>query len=275
MKSPRPRNVVAGGTAASLTLLLILMSIQMAPAQDKRQKAWDVLQAGIQEKSAGDRATAINALGLLRNDPKAAEYAEKALEDKDPGVRIAAMTALGQMGSKKSIAKMKEIAKNETESGVILAGAHAAILLGDNSGYEVYYAILTGERKSGDSLMEAQAKMLKDPKKMAQFGFAAGVGFIPYASAGLGVVKAVSKDDASPVRAAAARNLAKDTDPRSGKALAQAVSDKSEIVRAAVLDAIAQRNDASFASAVEPALADPKPAVRYTAAAAFLRLTAK
>lgn len=193
----------------------------------------------------------------------------------EPGVRVAAMTALGQMGSKKSIAKMKEVAKKDKDSTVILAGAHAVLILGDNSAYEVYYAILTGQRKSGASLMEEQAKMLRDPKKMAQFGFAAGVGFIPYASVGLGVVKAVGKDDVSPVRAAAARNLARDPDPTSGKALAEAASDKSWIVRAAALDAIARRGDASLLSSLGPALSDSKGAVRYTAAAALLRLTAK
>jgi HEAT repeat protein len=118
-------------------------------------------------------------------------------------------------------------------------------------------------------------KMLKDPKMMAQFGFEAGIGFIPFASAGLGVVKAVSKDDISPVRAAAARNLATDPDPRSGKALVQAASDKSTVVRASALDAIARRGDASLVSAIKPALSDSKGAVRYTAAAALLRLAGK
>ena len=275
MMRTRPTHTSAGVPPIAFSLLLLLGFSQTALAQDIRQKAWDVLQAGIQDKSAGERAAAINALGLLRNDSKAVDFAEKALEDKEPGVRVAAMTALGQMGSKTSIPKMKEAAKKETEGAVIIAGAHAVLALGDNTAYEVYYAILTGERKSGDSLLEAQAKMLRDPKKMAQFGFEAGIGFIPYASAGLGVVKAVNKDDTSPLRAAAAKNLAADPDLRSGNALIAAASDKSPLVRAAALDAIARRGDASLVTAVEPALSDSKGTVRYTAAAALLRLTTK
>jgi HEAT repeat protein len=260
---------------ATILISLLLICPRNAPSQDMRKAAWDVLQAGIGNKAAGERAAAVNALGLLRNDSQAVDFAEKALDDKDPVVLAAAMTALGQMASKKSIPKIKETAKKSTEGGVILAGAHALIVLGDTSAYEVYYAVLTGERKSGASLMEEQAKTLKDPKKMAQFGFEAGIGFIPFASAGLGVVKAVSKDDISPVRAAAARNLATDTDPRSGKALVQAASDKSPLVRAAALDAIARRGDASLVSSIKPALSDSKSSVRYTAAAAVLRLSAK
>ena len=50
--------------------------------------------------------------------------------------------------------------------------------------------------------MADQKKMLSDPKKMAQFGFEEGIGFIPFAGVGLGAVKAFTKDDVSPVRAA-------------------------------------------------------------------------
>ena len=272
-KRPTIASVVTRALCISTSLLLL--GSASAAAQDMRQKAWNALQEGIQSKNADERAAAINALGLLRNDPKGIDAAEKALTDLDPRVRVAAMTALGQMGSKGSIPKMKSVALKDKENSVILAGAHAVLALGDPSAYEVYYAILTGQRKSGASLMDEQLKMLKDPKKMAQFGFDAGIGFIPYASAGLGVIKAVGKDDDSPVRAAAARNLATDPDPRSGKALAAAAADKSPVVRSAALNAIALRGDPSLVSAVQPALSDEKRVVRYTAAAALLRLTAR
>jgi HEAT repeat protein len=272
-KRPTIESVVTIALCFS-TLLLVLGPVS-AVAQDMQQKAWNVLQEGIQNKNVDERVAGINALGLLRNDPKGIDAAEKALADTDPRVRIAAMTALGQMGSKGSIPKMKSTAKKDKDTAVIIAGAHALLALGDATAYEVYYAILTGQRKSGDSLLDEQLRNLRDPKKMAQLGFDVGVGFIPFASAGLSVVKAVGKDDDSPVRAAAARKLATDPDPRSGKALAAAAADKSPIVRASALNAIALRGDASLVSAVQTALSDGKKAVRYTAAAALLRLTAK
>ena len=76
--------------------------------------------------------------------------------------------------------------KSETDVGVVVAGARALIALGDLYRYNVYYAVLTGERKSGEALLEDQKKMLKDPKKMAQFGFKQGIGFIPFAGLGYG-----------------------------------------------------------------------------------------
>ena len=82
----------------------------------------------------------------------------------------------------------------------------------------VYYAVLTGETKTGKELMTEQKKMLNDPKKMAQFGFEQGIGFIPFAGLGYGAIKTFTKDDKSPVRAAAAIALASDPDPKSGKA---------------------------------------------------------
>lgn len=114
--------------------------------------------------------------------------------------------------------------------------------------------------------------MLDDPKKMAKFGFEQGIGFIPIASIGYGAIKALGKDDSSPVRAAAAKILAKDSDPRSGAALVEAASDKSWIVRSAALEALSQRDDPSVLAEIEPKLEDENAAVRLTAAAAVIHL---
>jgi HEAT repeat protein len=51
------------------------------------------------------------------------------------------------------------------------------------------------------------------------------------------------------------------------------VSDKSWIVRAAALDAIAQRNDPSLIVGIMGALGDEKPEVQYTGAATIYRLS--
>jgi len=69
--------------------------------------------------------------------------------------------------------------------------------------------------------------MLSDPRKMAQFGFEQGIGFVPFAGLGYGIFKKLTKDDSSPVRAAAAITLAKDPDPKSGDALVVAVPDRA------------------------------------------------
>jgi HEAT repeat protein len=265
MKSLRPR-------AFTLALVLLAGGVPLR-AQTPRQRAWGILQAGVNKKSTEGRTQAVRVLGLLRGNPKALKIAEKAREDEKPEVRVATATALGQMGSTTSIPKLKK-ALEDKEVPVVLAAAHALDALKDPTAYEVYYAVLTGERKSGQGLMEEQEKMLKDPKKMAQIGFEQGIGFIPFASLGWGVVKVLKKDDVSPVRAAAAQVLAKDPDPETGEALVKAAFDKSWIVRAAALDAIAKRGDPQLLNGIVPAMSDEKEAVRCTAAAAVIRLTA-
>ncbi len=107
---------------------------------------------------------------------------------------------------------------------------------------------------------------------MAQFGFEQGIGFIPFAGMGYGAFKMLTKDDVSPVRAAAAKILANDKDPKSAEALVTATTDKSWIVRAAALDAIAHRGDRSLAPKIEGSLDDDKDAVQDVAAAAIIHL---
>jgi HEAT repeat protein len=109
---------------------------------------------------------------------------------------------------------------------------------------------------------------------MAALGFEEGIGFIPFAGIGWGAIKAIAKDDSSPVRAAAAKVLARDPDPATTKALTDAAGDKSWIVQAAALEALGKRGDRSALNTVEKYMSDEKDAVRYTAAAAVLRLTA-
>jgi HEAT repeat protein len=240
-------------------------------AQSSGDKPWTTLQAGLAEKGE-NRVIAVRVLGLLENNSKAAEIAAVALGDEKPEVRAAAAAALGQMQAKSAVPKLKESVKAEKEPGVVMAEARSLIALGDPLGYAVYYAVLTGEKKGGGGLLDEQKKMLHDPKKMAQFGFEQGIGFIPFASIGVGAFKAMTKDDTSPVRAAAARILANDADPKSGEALIEASSDKSWLVRAAALDALSHRGDPSAIPKIESKLDDEKPAVRYTAAATVIHL---
>ena len=238
-----------------------------------REHAWQILHDACTGDKTLDRATAILVLGLIPNDPTSNRMAEKALTDEKPEVRAAAAAALGNMNSTKSIPKLKA-AMADDDPSVALAAAHSLDLMHDNSAYEVYYEILNGQRKSGKGLIGNQKSLLHDPKKMAELGFQEGIGFIPFAGIGWGAVKALTKDDASPVRAAAARVLARDPDPATTKALVEATGDKSWIVQVAALEALARRGDPSALPAVAQYLSDEKGAIKFTAAAAVIHLSA-
>jgi HEAT repeat protein len=241
--------------------------------QTLRELAWNLLENGCKSDKTSNRATAILVLGLIPNDAKSVRLAEKALTDDKPGVRSAAAAALGEMRARASIPKLRA-AFDDQDPLVVLAAAHSLDLMHDNSAYEVYYDVLNGERKAGRGLISSQASLLHDPKKMAALGFEEGIGFIPFAGIGWGAIKAIAKDDSSPVRAAAAKVLARDPDPATTKALTDAAGDKSWIVQTAALEALAKRGDRSVLNTVEKYMSDEKDAVKYTAAAAVLRLTA-
>jgi len=133
--------------------------------------------------------------------------------------------------------------------------------------------LLTGERKSGDGLISQQVSTLKNPREMAKIGISEGVGFIPFAGIGWDAWRTMHKKDPNPVRAVAATLLAHDPDPASAKALVKATNDKDWIVRAAAVEAIAQRGDPSLLPKVETRFYDKNSKVRYSAAAAVIRLS--
>ena len=251
---------------------------QPPPARSKvrpnpREQAWRLLESACTSDKTTNRATAVLVLGLIPNNKRSAELAEKALTDSKPEVRSAAAAALGEMRSRASIPKLRA-AFDDQDPFVVLAAAHSLDLMHDNSAYVVYFEVLNGERKAGKGLISSQASLLHDPKKMAALGFEEGIGFVPFAGIGWGAIKVITKDDTSPVRAAAAKVLARDPDPATTEALIDATGDKSWIVQTAALEALAKRGDRSALRTVEKYMSDEKDAVKYTAAAAVLRLGA-
>ena len=236
-------------------------------------QAWDILQNAVTSKRTQERADGVRALGLVPDNSRARKTAEDLLKDPKPEVRAAAATALGQMHSTESIPKL-QAAISDPKIPVVMAAANSLRELKDrSSAYEVYYDLLTGERKSGDGLVAQQLQTLKDPKQLAQIGFSEGIGFVPFAGIGWDAWRTIHKKDPNPVRAIAASYLAHDPDPATGRALVRATNDKNWIVRAAAIEAIAQRGDPSLLPKIELKFQDRHPKVRYTAAAAVIRLT--
>lgn len=247
------------------------------PAQDvesPKHKAWDMLMTAAFSPRASERTNGIRALGLLRGNSQARQLAENALSDPNADVRRAAATALGQMNAKESIPKLQG-ALSDKKIPVVMAAAQSLRELKDEkSAYAVYYDLLIGERKADDGLIAQQLATLKNPKELAQIGFSEGIGFVPFAGIGWDAWRTVHKKDPNPVRAVAATLLAHDPDPASGRALVKATHDKDWIVRAAAVEAIAQRGDASLLPHIVEKFSDKNAKVRYSAAAAVIRLSA-
>jgi HEAT repeat protein len=265
-------NFKDAGAAIALAVGLVVPAYP-GKAPTPQQQAWRILAAGVREKSIEKRVQAVQALGLAQRSGRAEKMAAQALKDVHPEVRAAAATALGEMGASAAIPDLKN-ALEDKDPSVVLAAAHSLVALKDNKGYEVYYAVLTGKRKSGRGLVAEERRLFQDPRRLAEFGAETGLGFIPFAGLGVTAVKKLAKDEASPVRAAAARFLTRDPDSRSVDALVEAASgDRSAMVRQAALEALARRDDPKLLPKIVPSLDDPKDSVRYTASAAIIRLS--
>ena len=207
---------------------------------------------------------------MLTHDHRATQFAEGALKDRDRRVRAAAAISLGQMHAYNSIPSLQE-ALDDPEAAVMLAAAHSLFVLQDPSAYEIYYAILVGDKKTSSGLVKNQLDRLKDPKQVAQMGLEEGIGFVPYAGIGYGAYREIHNHDGATVRALAARALAHDPDSVSEDALLQAaLVDKSQTVRLAALDALAERKDPACVDRLLQNLSEDKLAVRYRTAAVIL-----
>jgi HEAT repeat protein len=251
--------------------LVLACSVPAFP-QTEGDEAWEILRVNLHETATTKRALAVHVLGMLPGDARSLKLAQNAVADEKPEARTAAATALVQIHSRSSIPLLNNLLA-DSEPSVVLAAASALITFKDSAVYEVYYEVLMGERKTGKGVIAEQMKTLKDPKKAALLGVKEGVGFVPFAGIGLSAFKALHTDDVSPVRAGAAKMLANDPDLESGQALIKATSDKSWSVRTAALEAIAKRGDPLLLNDILPTMKDSNNSVRYTGAAAVIRLS--
>jgi HEAT repeat protein len=251
--------------------------ISLAQAADDiespKHKAWDMLQTAVADKRTGQRTDGVRALGLLRNNSRARQLAEDSLHDRTAEVRAAAATALGQMHATESVPKLKKALADPKIPVVMAAAQSLRELKDDASAYDIYYDLLTGERKTNDGLIAQQMNTLRNPKELAKIGLTEGIGFIPFAGMGWDAWRTMHKKDPNPVRAVAATYLAHDPDPATARALVKATRDKNWIVRAAAVQALGQRDDPSLLPKIEPSMSDRNSKVRFSAAAAVIRLS--
>jgi len=256
----------------------LLLTASATYAQTPRQQAWSILQSGATNSSSDQRVAAVTVLALIPGDTKAVSVAEQALQDQDPSVRIAAANTLGALKAKNAIPKLRN-ALTDKDGGVVMAVAKALVAMGSEDGYGVYYAIVTGERKSGASLIGGEEQELEhimhNPRDMAEMAFEQGIGYVPFGGQGFAAFEAIHKSEAKEtlVKATAVKLLAKDPDPRSGKALVNATSDTHWLIRAATYDAIARRGDSSLLPDVTKGLSDQHDVAKLTAAAAVAQLS--
>jgi HEAT repeat protein len=261
------------GTSRAIPTFIFIFLCAACWAQTAVNPGWSLLEAGLAQKSAGQRLLAVRVLGLMPDNPHAVELAETALKDKNSSVRTAAATSLGQMHASGADASLRE-ALNDKNLAVVMAAAHALCLLNDNACYDVYYEVYTGERKNNSGMIAQEMQIIHNPKQLAMMGFNEGIGYVPFAGIPWEALQTIMKDKKSGAAAKAALISALATDPegRTSKLLLTTSQNKNWVLRVAALEAISKRGDTTLIQGIEPRLSDSRREVRFAAAATVVHL---
>lgn len=264
---------------AILLLLIITTNICFSQNKTLSNPEWakQILVEAMSEKNPDKRKEAVIALSLAGNQKDLFPLLTQALSDSDILVRIAACSTLSELKEKQSIPLLEKTLEDPVPE-VSFAAAQALWQMSSPTGKEVLLAVLAGEQKTSSGYFAKQKRdtmrMMKTPSALFKFIARTGIGFIPLPGleTGFTSMTELSKNSQLSGQALAALLLAKDNDSISLELLREALLDKDWPVRAAAVHSLAIRNQAFMKDDLVRLFADKKEAVRYRAAAAYLKL---
>ncbi len=247
------------------------------PKSSEENKADSILSTALTDKNPDVRKQAVAALGLIGPREPYITQIGKALSDKDVYVRLAAVASLVDLKDRGTADTLDKALHDEAPE-VSFAAARALFGMDDPRGRAALMAILQKEAKTGSGFLTAQKRdmlrMFHTPKTLMMFALKQGAVMAPVPGVGAGVssLQSILSDTKVTGRATTALLLANDGSPEVMDALKDAIEDKDASVRAAVVHAIALRDDPSLLPLLPPRFDDQKESVRLRAAAAYLRL---
>ena len=268
------RNLTYAFLALGFSLSIAGIGVGQAVTPTAGEKARQILERGLAESNPEKRKEAVIALSLQGMTEQVFSRLETALDDKDVKVRLAACGSLGALNDKRSIPPLEKALQDRVPE-VSFAAARALYELDQTIGKEVLLEVLAGEKKtrSGHLVSEKREamRMMKNPGGLLKFMVKEGIGMAPVPGLGI-AMEALLSDSGVSGRAIAATLLAKEKDEATLAALREALSSKDWSVRAAAVNSLALRDQTEVRSDLVPLLDDNREAVRYRAAAAYVRL---
>ena len=249
-----------------------------SPAQTTDERAWQALEQAVHDSNPLKRMQAVQAMGILLPQSRVLAILDNALADKQSTVREAACGVLGTIKARNSIPKLETALEDNTPE-VVFAAAKALYAMGNPKGRAVMMEILLGEQRDASGFVSSSIRSMRlklhDPRAMALMGLKEGAGFAGPFGMGVPVAVGLTQDSQASGKTAAAILLANDTSPSSLNALREALAEKNWTVRAAAARAIGMRDAVSLYKDVAPLLDDKRGEVKYSAAAALIRLKQK
>ena len=243
---------------------------------DPLEQAWTVLQQGTMAKKGSQRSDAIAALSSIGPNQRAVNMIVARLHDPDAAVREKAVAALDNMQAHSAIPQLRA-ALRDPSPPVSFTAAKALWDMGDPSGRDILIGVLQGRRRGAPSAWKSQLQQtgaqLRSPWNLGLLGAqeAAGVFFGP-AAIGVALAGQMLRDNGAPDRAFCAQMLGLDPSPQATAALLKAAHDKNWIVRASAAEGLGNTSRPHVLILLAGLLKDPKPPVRYMAAASVIRL---
>jgi HEAT repeat protein len=217
-----------------------------ATVESQTDAAWDMLhtaQSDTNTKAQQARIDAIIALGTLGDFPRAVGWLSDAQKDQDRYVRLAAVTAMGSSNKTVFLPNLKQ-ALDDVAPEVSFAAAVGLWKMDDKSGASVLDAVVGGDRKANRGLVSSEK---------------------------LSALRARDGENGINPRVIAATLLAEDTSTAAMKIFVDAMDDHDPSVRAAAAKALGDYHSKEAMDALGDGFYDIKPAVRFMAAASYIR----
>jgi hypothetical protein len=242
---------------------------------------WEILQTASDASKPKEHIGLLVALSSLSGYRQAETMILSAMKDGDVDIRLAAVTSAGTMKDDALMPALREAVKDQAPE-VRMSAAVSLWKLQDHTGGEVLRGVLTGEIKGKTGLfkssMHTANRDLHDPSELALLSLEDGgpILFGPIGIAFTAVKVVHPSPSANSARAIAAGLLAEDisgdTSEESKQALIKTMHDKDYYVRIACERALGKFQGKDVSDALLDGLDDPKPSVRYMAAASYIRV---
>lgn len=267
------------------TFALILLAASLASGQARppgaSAKARHLLDQAIRDKNPDIRKEAVIAFSLLRENEELLKSLGRLLDDQDVIVRLAVVSVLGDLKGRQTI-PLLEKALNDPVPEVEFAAGKVLYQLHGPQGKQALLAVYSKQSKAASSYLATKGRstrrLLHTPTRLfVTIAQNAADMVVPMPGLGMGVssVQGILSDPASSARATVLLLMTRERDPAVHEAVKAGLTDKEWSVRAAAVHVIAMHPYADLRQNLVALADDKKAAVRFRAAAAYLRLEPK
>ncbi len=239
--------------------------------------AWEMMQSTSDASKPPEHVSLLVALGTLGGYKQTEDMLTAGMKDTDVDVRLAAVAAAGATEDRNLIPALR-IAMDDHAPEVVVTAAASLWKMGDHTGIDVLQGVLTGQMKAKSNFLKSGLhtvnRDLHDPSAMATIGAEEGAGMLfgPFGFALAAVKMAHPGPSPNSARVIVAGLLAEDQSESNKQALIQTIQDKDPYVRQASAKALAKFRGKDVTDALLDGFDDPKPSVRFMAAASYIRI---